>query len=61
METTDAPTSPTPNAEDLEGRLKEGSLARRLVSAYRAYADQAARLKAVRAVVEERLGELRGK
>jgi hypothetical protein len=51
----------TTNAEDLEGRLKEGSLARRLVSAYRAHTDQATRLTAIRTVVEQRLSELRGK
>ena len=53
--------TPTPNAEDLEKRLKEGSLARRLVSAYRAHADHASRLKAIRLVVDQRCSELRGK
>lgn len=61
METKEALPPPTTNAEDLEGRLKEGSLARRLVSAYRAHTDQASRLKAIRTVVGQRFSELRGK
>jgi hypothetical protein len=57
-----APTTMTvSNAEELEGRLKGDSLARRLVSAYRAHADGAARRQAIRLVVEQRLSDLRGK
>jgi hypothetical protein len=54
------PTASISNAEDLEGRLKDGSLARRLVSAYRGHPDHSARLQAIRMVVAQRLNELRG-
>lgn len=48
------------NAALLEASLKEGSLARRLVAAYRSSSDTQARRKALEEVLAQRLQELRG-
>ena len=49
------------NADALEKLLKDGSLARSLVIAYRSETDPTTRLQAVREVITKRLEELRGK
>ena len=55
------PAKVSANAAQLEELLKEGSLARRLVAAYRSTPDGEARRKALLSVMEETLQTFREK